>query len=296
MSVAKSRCNRSSKQADASRANGSVSLGPVSSEGKMLAAANSIRHGLATRSALLPGESVEQYEAALGAWVGALAPRSLPEAQLAARIADTAFRMERLDRLAERTYAADLEKRVAESEPAQKLRVADEALQAVRALAALAKEITTDVHRDRLVAITPALRFVAERVAMVELPFEATRRLVNAMEAVLIDSIADVGVAAFEEVAIASVEVETALGSKVHELEAARDAERERIADSMIIGDEADLRTIERHRARLARELELHASTLRTIRELGRPTDDDSAPGSFVQLKVELKLIGRLPR
>ena len=51
------------KQMEAARSNGAKSLGPVTPEGKQIAAGNAFRHGLLSGSIVLNGELVSQFEA-----------------------------------------------------------------------------------------------------------------------------------------------------------------------------------------------------------------------------------------
>jgi hypothetical protein len=53
---------RTDKQRTASRANGSLSRGPVTPEGKARSSRNSTKHGLLARAVLLEGESRARFE------------------------------------------------------------------------------------------------------------------------------------------------------------------------------------------------------------------------------------------
>src|ERR1700739_2581206 len=52
----------SQAQLDAARANGALSKGPVTPEGKAVSSRNSLTHGMLANSVLLPGESEEEFE------------------------------------------------------------------------------------------------------------------------------------------------------------------------------------------------------------------------------------------
>ncbi|HWE39743.1 MAG TPA: hypothetical protein VG406_24550, partial [Isosphaeraceae bacterium] len=55
----------SAAQLAARRANAKLSTGPRTPEGKAIAAMNAVSHGLCANTAVLPGESVEEFQATL---------------------------------------------------------------------------------------------------------------------------------------------------------------------------------------------------------------------------------------
>jgi hypothetical protein len=66
----------------ARRANSRLSTGPRTPEGKAIAALNSVQHGLCSNAAVLPGESVEEFQATLDGWVHELKPADAHEREL----------------------------------------------------------------------------------------------------------------------------------------------------------------------------------------------------------------------
>ena len=116
--------NASTDRADASRANGKKSLGPVSTLGKTVAAMNGVTHGLASRTVLLPSETTTDYEANVNAWATTLQPSSPGEVELVARVADLNFRLRRLQRLEDKHQAASLESKLKESDVSKVLVIA----------------------------------------------------------------------------------------------------------------------------------------------------------------------------
>src|SRR5882757_10588197 len=52
---------RSEKQIAASRANGALSHGPVTPEGKAISSRNSLRHGMLAKTIVLEGESLDHF-------------------------------------------------------------------------------------------------------------------------------------------------------------------------------------------------------------------------------------------
>jgi hypothetical protein len=77
---------------------------------------------------------------------------------------------------------------------------------------------------------------------------------------------------------------------KLAELEVEVVAERERLADSVLLGDDADAQLLDRHRARLSRELGGHLGNLKLLRELAAPVRDGERQEP---IPVELRVVGR---
>jgi hypothetical protein len=156
--------SRTPAQADASRVNGSKGAGPATALGKSKSSANSIVHGLAAHGALMPSETVEMYESNLTAWLASIPTRTPGERQAVARLADVAFRYDRLARLELKIANASLERKVSESAPAKARKIAENALAGVRGLAAMCDAVQGPRHVHAVGSIRPAIRRVAELV------------------------------------------------------------------------------------------------------------------------------------
>jgi hypothetical protein len=83
--------------------------------------------------------------------------------------------------------------------------------------------------------------------------------------------------------------VEAVLQARVEAFTAAMEAERERLADLVVLGDGEDVKLLDRHRARLHRELQAQLGTVKLLRELAVPEAAESA----TPLLVEVRLVGR---
>jgi hypothetical protein len=250
---------------------------------------------LASRAALLPSERVEQYEVALHGWFNTLRPRSQGEGQVVARVADVNFRMDRLARMEERLVNSALEKKLAESVPARAMSAARAGLEGIQGLASLAEHMTDTTDSNQMAKLLPGMRSIAGMVTQVDLPTQVLAQLDSAIDALVFDIIIEIGVEAFQGLARAARGVEAALVAKITELETAVDAERERLADDVLLGEGPETALLERHRARLARAFEAELRALKAVRELAAP--DGVETGSLVPpIRVELRLVGRKDR
>jgi len=256
---------------------------------------NGVEHGLASRAALLPSERVEQYEMALHGWFNTLRPRSQGEGQVVARVADVNFRMDRLARMEERLVNSALEKKLAESVPARAMSAARAGLEGIQGLASLAEHVTESTDSNQAARLLPGMRSIAGMIAQVDIPTPVLAQLDSAIDGLVIDTILEIGVEAFQGLARAARGVEAALAAKITELEQTVEVERERLADDVLLGEGAEMVLLERHRSRLARAFEAELKALKLVRELATP--DGVEAGSLVPpVRVELRLVGRKER
>lgn len=283
---------RTTSQAAASRVNGSRSGGPVTALGKAVSSANAIVHGFAAHGALMKGETPDMYEANLTAWFESLRPATPAEARIVARLADTDFRQARLVRAEERLVASTAESLARKSAAQQALDAATDVLAALQGLVALAESVPPTVDADAVRRLMPAMEVVAERAGKLDLPIAVTLPLTKALEDLVLDSFIEVTAAGFAAVAQAARALEAALVERLAGLKADLDGERERLTEVVLFGDGEEARRLDRHRARLGRELEQHARALKAIRELAvGPAGGGS--GSPVTWLVELRVVGR---
>ena len=284
---------RTETQIAASRENGAHSSGPVTALGKLSSSTSAITHGLATRAALLPSESLAMYQSHLAGWFATIPARTPGVAQAVARIADTSFRADRLARLEAKIVNASLDAKLAESAPAKALKAARNTLVALQGLTAAAEAVNQPTHVAQVAAFLRAVRQVVEAVEEVGVPAANSASLADAVAE--LDSVkysVTVPAAAFHRLAGAAREAEAVLSERLVELEKGLEAERERLADETLLGDDEQMKMLDRHRARLNREMQAQLVTLKLLREVAAPDEVDvGAVGP--PFLVELKVLGR---
>lgn len=271
-----------------------TATGPTTALGKATSAANSVVHGLATHGAIMPNETVQMYEGNLAAWLATVPARTPGERQTVARIADVAFRYDRLARLEVKLANANLDRKVSESAPAKAKMPVQDALDGVRGLAALCEEVTSPRHVHAVASIRPAIQRVAALVNEADVPVGVTAVLERAVTGLSSeDYVVEVPAVAFHELAVAARAAEAALVDRLAALEKEIDAERQQLADEALLGDDEQMRVIDRHRARLDRAMKSQVEILKALREVAAPEEIEVGPGSSVPFLVELKVLGR---
>ena len=88
----------SSKRVEANRKNAASSTGPRSATGKCRSRFNAVKHGMAARLPVLPGEDPEAFRAHRDAWTAELQPRGQVERQLVERAVRVSWQLQRVDR------------------------------------------------------------------------------------------------------------------------------------------------------------------------------------------------------
>ena len=256
-----------------------------------MSAMNGIAHGLASRGVLLPSERHEDYQATAQSWLDTLRPASPAEATITLTLADLAFRTDRLARLEEMLVTKAIEAKLKDSAKMKAITAAREANEVVIGLAGVAYNINAAVEAQAVVNLVPVMRHVILMVTKVELPLALSAALGKAVDELVVDSFQDkVLPESFMEVARACHDIEAALAKKMAELEQHVAAEREHLADEVVLGDDAELRRLERHRARLASQQEQQLNLMKMVRELSPA----GGSGSLDQpVLVELRLVGR---
>jgi hypothetical protein len=271
-----------------------IATGPRTALGKATSSANSIVHGLAAHGAIMPSETPEMYEANLSAWLATVPARTPGERQTVARIADVAFRYDRLARLEVKIANANLDRRVAESAPAKASKLVQDALDGVRGLAALCEEVTSPRHVHAVASIRPAIQRVAALVNEADVPVGVSAVLDRAVTGLSAeDYVVEVPAVAFHALAVAARSAQAALLDRLLALGKELEAERERLADEALLGDDEQMKLIDRHRARLDRAMKSQVEILKALREVAAPAEVETGSGSSVPFLVELKVLGR---
>ena len=88
--------DRTEKQREASRANGALSLGPNTPEGKAVSSQNALRHGLRAKALVLANESPELFEALIQDHLAEHQPATGGEHDLVVEMAYAKWRMYRI--------------------------------------------------------------------------------------------------------------------------------------------------------------------------------------------------------
>jgi len=96
------------RQAAANRANGKLSHGPKTPEGKAIASMNAVKHGFFARDPLLAGESATEFAEFRARLFDALQPADATESLLADRVADAGWRLRRFPAVEAAMFTAEL--------------------------------------------------------------------------------------------------------------------------------------------------------------------------------------------
>src|SRR5438132_12459599 len=86
----------SQRRIDASRANGAISHGPVTPEGKLICSQNATRHGLTANTVVLTNESHDKFEALMQNYIEELRPASPIQMDLVEQMSVAKWRQRRV--------------------------------------------------------------------------------------------------------------------------------------------------------------------------------------------------------
>ena len=95
-------------QSDTARANGAKSNGPVTPEGRAISSRNSLRHGLTAKAVVLPGESQEEFQALLDAYIDQFQPATGVESELVQAMAIARWRLNRIVGIETNMFSNDM--------------------------------------------------------------------------------------------------------------------------------------------------------------------------------------------
>jgi hypothetical protein len=93
------------KQIAANRENGKLSHGATTPEGKSASSMNALKHGLFSAKVLLPTEDLAAYESLVAAIFSQYKPATAIESHLIQSVADTEWKLMRIDRVEAGIYA-----------------------------------------------------------------------------------------------------------------------------------------------------------------------------------------------
>jgi hypothetical protein len=269
--------------------------GPTSERGKLRAALNATRHGLAGRQILLPGENEQMYVEKLDNIFIALAPQNAAEAEVTALIGDDLWKLGRLERIERGVLLGRIEELLGLTGSAEKAGHLSAAMKGLaEAITAWEQEPTPEASDaefiHRLGQLGRAVSVVEDTVtevpkALVEACSRHLDRLRNRSggAVVEIDARAQLGLAARMLMARLLEE-----GDKV---DATQDQLRACIA-GLALPDKAEFAKLAKYRSMLELGLQRRLATLEQLRKLrtdkAASAEDDERARDF---RVRLRLV-----
>jgi len=98
-------------KSDTARANGAKSHGPVTPQGRAISSRNSLRHGFAAKSVVLPTESSHEFQALLRSYVVQFDPRGGVEQELVQTMVAARWRLRRIGNIETALLSTELVRR-----------------------------------------------------------------------------------------------------------------------------------------------------------------------------------------
>jgi hypothetical protein len=291
----RARSPRSALQRLTSAANGRRSRGPTSPLGRAIASRNATRHGLSALASIDVNESIEQYREDIEPVMSMLLGKSSScgLARFAHHVADVLQRREKLSRFEQGLIAAATEKKLKATEAFKKLVLATNAIAAAQGLASLCESVPSSISTERVQGLVRPMGTVRDMVAEADVPGTILGPLGVAIEVFVLDSIIEVTPENFLAVASACRDAERDLALRIPALQREVEVERERIGMNPMLLEPRDMRLVDRHRARLAKELEQAMAAFRMARDLAEHEPPSS--GSFVEQEqlIQVNVVSR---
>lgn len=273
----------------------SKATGPRTKQGKARASLNAVRHGLAGRHILLPGEDGHEYGERLEQIFVALAPESELEAEVVVLVADDLWKLARLERMEKAALLGRIEELLSQTGSAESAKALTNSMQALAdaitawEMAPVPKDPTLEFSR-RLGLIGRAVDLVSETAS--EIPRELIEACTDPLDrlrglrgdrVVPMDAHAKLSQAA--RVLMARLLEE---GDKV---EAAQERLRAYIA-SLALPDREDLNKLAKYQATIELGLQRRLALLEQLRKLrtGAPPTQQAAERAR-NFRVRLRLV-----
>ena len=110
---------------------GARSTGPKTEPGKARSSINAVRHGLAGKNLLLPGEDAQEYANKLDGIFSSMAPKNDAEAEIVALVADDVWKLSRLARIEKGITLGRVEELLAQTSTGERAEPVTRAITAV---------------------------------------------------------------------------------------------------------------------------------------------------------------------
>jgi len=145
---------------------GAKSTGPKTETGKLRCAVNAVKHGLAGKNLLLPGEEAQEYENKLDGIFSSMAPKNDAEAEIVALVADDLWKLGRLARIEKGLTLGRVEELLAQTSTGERSEPVTRAITAVgTALMCWTREPTPSEAGEEL---GRRIKAISQAVAIVE--------------------------------------------------------------------------------------------------------------------------------
>ncbi len=268
--------------------------GPKSAEGKLRSSINAVKHGLAGKNLLLPGEDASEYEVRMDAVFTALGPEDEAQAQLVALVADDMWKLDRLARIEKGITLGRIEELLGMTQTAGKAGRTANALMALgTALRSWeAQPIPTERGAEfsrRLTTMSDAVDLVAGLAA--DIPADAIE---NCNDLVMRLFGKQTGSAVPMDLYGATFEAAGKLMSLLFELgerdEAAQQELREAIA-GISLPDEAELKKLARYRRMLEESVQRRLQALDQLRKMKVAQTSPDAVAKVREFRVKLRVV-----
>jgi hypothetical protein len=274
---------------------GARSTGPKTEAGKVRSAINAVRHGLAGRGLLLPGENAAEYETRLDGIFASLAPRDDAEAELVALVADDIWKLGRLARIEKGVTLGRIEELLGLTATAEKACITGKAIMALgKALAAWSEQpIPTERStgfKPRFDAMVGALDLVEATVAGIPGGIiDTCNNLLAELHGRQGDT--DVPQAAYLGLFDAARELMTVLLDRGLAEEAAQEELRANIA-GIALPNKEELAKLGKYRSMLETSLQRRLATLDQIRKLAASkTASEADVEKAKEYRVRLRVV-----
>lgn len=268
--------------------------GPKTERGKTRSAINAVKHGLAGKHLLLPGENSAEYERRIDAVFEALDPKDEAQAQLVALIADDLWKLERLGKIEQGVTLARVEELLGHTASAETSGTL------TTAMSGMVNAITTweaepipaerdDEFRRRYTLLSGSISFV--ELTVPGIPADVLKACVNLQERVRgTKDDATVPRDAYLALAHAARVLIDLLLREGEKVSAVQDNLQKSIA-TLALPDEAELKKLARYRKILEDGLQRRLAALEQLRKLSvavaRSEEEKAAARGYrVKLRV----------
>ncbi len=284
--------SRSAAQMEASRRNGRMSAGPVTTGGKIRVSTNGVINGLRAERVVLAHEDPAQYVQHVQTWVDCLQPIDGAELEVVVSIADLRWRLQRLDQIEMNRTCAEVHVQLEEASE-QKLLIMVE--NAARATSTMADVLAAPRVRDDddLKALLHLVGSVIDMVRAVEAEQPRLHlgadQLAQAVGFAVVLSANEIDTEEFAALAACARSMADAVAAQLADARAAAERAKEAIAATVPLPDGKEVALLAKYRRDIERRLQAEMTFLNVVRD--RKAQVASSSGLLGQ-PILIRLVG----